>query len=99
MRKNNFIPRKKGRRVGPVLHVYCEGETEESYLNAYKRFRKYSGCEIEPSHHTDPVGLVKEAIKVKEGSPYSDCFWVAYDLEDVSLENKRQAHEEAYRLA
>lgn len=99
MRKNNFIPRKKGRRVGPVLHIYCEGETEESYLNAYKRFRKYSGCETEPSHHTDPVGLVKEAIKAKEGSPFSDFFWVAYDLEDVSLENKRQAHDEAYRLA
>ena len=30
--------------------IYCEGETEESYLNAYKRFKKYSGCEIEPSH-------------------------------------------------
>lgn len=99
MRKNNFIPRGKGRRVGPVLHIYCEGETEESYLNAYKRFKKYSGCEVEPSHHTDPVGLVKEAIKAKESSPSSDCFWVAYDLEDVSLENKRQAHEEAYRLA
>ena len=99
MRKNNFIPRGKGRRVGPVLHIYCEGETEESYLNAYKRFKKYSGCEIEPSHHTDPVGLVKEVIKAKEGSPFSDCFWVAYDLEDVSLGNKRQAHEEAYRLA
>lgn len=99
MRKNNFIPRGKGRRVGPVLHIYCEGETEESYLNAYKRFRKYSGCEVEPSHHTDPVGLVKEAIKAKESSPSSDCFWVAYDLEDVSLKNKRQAHEEAYRLA
>lgn len=66
MRKNNFIPRGKGRRVGPVLHIYCEGETEESYLNAYKRFRKYSGCEVEPSHHTDPVGLVKEAIKAKK---------------------------------
>ena len=90
MRKNNFIPRGKGRRVGPVLHIYCEGETEESYLNAYKRFKKYSGCEIEPSHHTDPVGLVKEVIKAKEGSPFSDCFWVAYDLEDVSLGNKRQ---------
>lgn len=99
MRKNNFIPRGKGRRVGPVLHIYCEGETEESYLNAYKRFRKYSGCEIEPSHHTDPVGLVKEAIRTKESSPSSDCYWVAYDLEDVSLGNKRQAHEEAYRLA
>ena len=68
-------------------------------MNAYKRFKKYSGCEIEPSHHTDPVGLVKEVIKAKEGSPFSDCFWVAYDLEDVSLGNKRQAHEEAYRLA
>lgn len=99
MRKNNFIPRGKGLRVGPVLHIYCEGETEESYLNAYKRFRKYSGCEVEPSHHTGPVGLVKEAIKAKESSPSSDCFWVAYDLEDVSLKNKRQAHEEAYRLA
>ena len=99
MRKNNFIPRGKGRKVGPVLHIYCEGETEESYLNAYKRFRKYSGCEIEPSHHTDPVGLVTEAIKAKESSPPSDCYWVAYDLEDVSLGNRRQVLEEAYRLA
>ena len=99
MRKNNFIPRGKGRKVGPVLHIYCEGETEESYLNAYKRFRKYSGCEMEPSHHTDPVGLVTEAIKAKESSPTSDCHWVTYDLEDVSLGNRRQVLEEAYRLA
>ena len=99
MRKNNFIPRGKGRKVGPVLHIYCEGETEESYLNAYKRFKKYSGCEVETRHHTDPVGLVIEVIKAKESSPSSDCYWVVYDLEDVSLENRRQAHEEAYRLA
>ena len=99
MRKNNFIERGRGRRVGPVLHIYCEGETEESYLNAYKRFRKYSCCEIEHSHHTDPVGLIQEAIKAKENAPSSDSYWVVYDLEDVSLENKRQTHVEAYRLA
>ena len=99
MRRNNFIERGRGRRVGPVLHIYCEGETEESYLNAYKRFRKYSCCEIEHSHHTDPVGLIQEAIKAKENAPSSDSYWVVYDLEDVSLENKRQTHVEAYRLA
>ena len=47
----------------------------------------------------ESVKKKQEAIKAKESSPSSDCFWVAYDLEDVSLENKRQAHEEAYRLA
>ena len=99
MRKNNFIERGWGRKVGPVLHIYCEGETEESYLNAYKRFRKYSCCEIEHSHHTDPVGLIQEAIKAKENAPSSDSYWVVYDLEDVSLENKRQTHLEANRLA
>ena len=99
MRRNNFIERGRGRRVGPVLHIYCEGETEESYLNAYKRFRKYSCCEIEHSHHTDPVGLIQEAIRAKESAPSSDSYWVVYDLEDVSFENKRQAHVEAYRLA
>ncbi len=99
MHRNNFIPRGRGRRVGPVLHIYCEGETEESYLNAYKRFKKYSSCEIEHSHHTDPVGLVEEAIKAKENSPSPDRYWVVYDLEDVSLANKQQAHAEAYRLA
>ncbi len=74
MRRNNFIERGRGHKVSPVLHVYCEGETEESYLNAYKRFTKYSSCEIEHSHHTDPVGLVKEAIRAKESSPSSDCY-------------------------
>ena len=99
MRKNNFILRGRGRRVGSVLHIYCEGETEEAYLRAYRRFKGYSCCEIERSHHTDPVGLVEEAIKAKEGAPASDVFWVAYDLEDVSLGNKHQAHAEACRLA
>ena len=99
MRKNSFIPRGRGRKVGPVLHIYCEGKTEESYLNAYKRFRKYSCCEIEHSHHTDPVGLVTESIKAKENAPSSDCYWVAYDLEDMSQRNNQQAHAEAYRLA
>ena len=99
MRRNNFIPRGRGRSVRPVLHIYCEGETEEAYLNAYKRFKRYSCCEIERSHHTDPVGLVEEAIKAKNTAPASDSFWAAYDLEDMSLENKRKAHVEAYRLA
>ena len=85
MRRNNFIPRGRGRNVRPVLHIYCEGETEEVYLNAYKRFKRYSCCEIERSHHTDPVGLVEEAIKAKNTAPASDSFWAAYDLEDCRI--------------
>ena len=45
MRRNNFIERGRGRRVRPVLHIYCEDETDESYLNAYKRFIRHSCCE------------------------------------------------------
>lgn len=99
MGRNNFIPRGRGRKVGPVLHIYCEGETEEAYLNAYIRFNKYSRCEIERSHHTDPVGLVEEAIKNKNSAPNSDIFWVVYDQEDNSQENKLRLHEEAYQKA
>ncbi len=99
MRKNNFIPRGKGRKVGPVLHIFCEGDTEESYLKAYKRFNRYSCCEIKTGHHTDPIGLVEEAIEAKQNAPAADKFWVAYDLEDVSLQNRLKAHEEAFNMA
>lgn len=43
--------------------------------------------------------MVEEAIKAKNAAPVWDSFWAAYDLEDISLENKRKAHVEAYRLA
>ena len=100
MRKNNFIPRNKGRRVlGPALHVFCEGATEEAYLKAYLRSHRYSRCEIEISHHTDPVNLVREAKEAKVGAPASESYWVVYDLEDISQPKKLESHKEAFQLA
>ena len=100
MLKNNFVPRqKRNRGVNPVLHIFCEGETEEAYINAYKRKTHCVPVVVEFSHHGDPKGLVEEAIKAKKNSPSKDKFWVVYDAEDLSLGNKVQAHANAYQAA
>ena len=69
MPQSNFIPRRKrSRGVNSVLHIFCEGATEEAYFEAYKRKIHCVAVVIEHSHHGDPKGLVAEAIKAKDGS-------------------------------
>ena len=66
MPQSNFIPRRKrSRGVNSVLHIFCEGATEEAYFEAYKRKIHCAAVVIEHSHHGDPKGLVAEAIKAK----------------------------------
>ena len=85
MLRSNFIPRqKRKRKVDSVLHIFCEGETEEAYINSYKRKIHCVPAVVEFSHHGDPRGLVNEAIKAKKNSPSNDIFWVVYDAEDLS---------------
>jgi hypothetical protein len=85
--------------VNSVLHIFCEGATEEAYFEAYKRKIHCAAVVIEHSHHGDPKGLVAEAIKAKEGSPANDIFWVVYDAEELSQRNKLQSHAEAFQAA
>ena len=100
MPQSNFIPRRKrSRGVNSVLHIFCEGATEEAYFEAYKRKIHCAAVVIEHSHHGDPKGLVAEAIKAKEGSPANDIFWVVYDAEELSQRNKLQSHAEAFQAA
>lgn len=100
MPQSNFIPRRKrSRGVNSVLHIFCEGATEEAYFEAYKRKIHCAAVVIEHSHHGDPKGLVAEAIKAKEGFPANDIFWVAYDAEELSQRNKLQSHAEAFQAA
>ena len=100
MPQSNFIPRRKrSRGVNSVLHIFCEGATEEAYFEAYKRKIHCVAVVIEHSHHGDPKGLVAEAIKAKEGSPANDIFWVVYDAEELSQRNKLQSHAEAFQAA
>ena len=100
MPQSNFIPRRKrSRGVNSVLHIFCEGATEEAYFEAYKRKIHCAAVVIEHSHHGDPKGLVAEAIKAKEGSPANDIFWVVYDAEELSQRNKLPSHAEALQAA
>jgi hypothetical protein len=100
MPQSNFIPRRKrSRGVNSVLHIFCEGSTEEAYFEAYKRKIHCAAVVIEHSHHGDPKGLVAEAIKAKEGSPANDIFWVVYDAEELSQRNKLRSHSEAFQAA
>ena len=100
MPQSNFIPRRKrSRSVNSVLHIFCEGATEEAYFEAYKRKIHCVAVVIEHSHHGDPKGLVAEAIKAKDGSPANDIFWVVYDAEELSQRNKLQSHAEAFQAA
>ena len=100
MPQSNFIPRRKrSRGVNSVLHIFCEGATEEAYFEAYKRKIHCAAVAIEHSHHGDPKGLVAEAINAKDGSPANDIFWVVYDAEELSQRNKLQSHAEAFQAA
>ena len=100
MPQSNFIPRRKrSRGVNSVLHIFCEGATEEAYFEAYKRKIHCAAVVIEHSHHGDSKGLVAETINAKDGSPANDIFWVVYDAEELSQRNKLQSHAEAFQAA
>lgn len=83
------MPKKRSnssREVKPVFHIYCEGETEEYYLEGYIN-KFYSGnrrlkvIKIEETNKNTAKELVTEAIECKKKCLEGDIFWVVYDRE------------------
>ena len=74
------------KEVKPVFHIYCEGETEEYYLEGYIN-KFYSGnrrlkvIKIEKTDKNTAKELVTEAIECQDKCPKGDLFWVVYDRE------------------
>jgi len=89
------VPKKKkpsDRKVGKVLHIYCEGEkTEPIYINKYIE-REFAGqkgrkvIRVEPTKKNTPVQLVDVAVahKKRHDCPEGDEFWVVYDRERIA---------------
>ena len=96
------------RKSRDAIRIICEGDvTEVCYIKGLLVDSHVSRdlIRILPSRHTDPVGLVKEAIehkkknkrKSKSGEEISiDRWWVVVDVE---RENNKKAIAEAIRLA
>lgn len=83
------MPKKRSnsnKDVKPVFHIYCEGETEEYYLEGYIN-KFYSGnrrlkvIKIEKTDKNTAKELVTEAIEHQKKCPEGDLFWVVYDRE------------------
>lgn len=81
------MPKKRKRFVKslkPVLHIFCEGKTEEVYVKQYKSIFCASNkrIQIHPTEKNTPKELVKEASLYQKtsGGP-SDIYWVVYDRE------------------
>lgn len=98
---------KKGKTPRPLvshLHIFCEGtKSEPNYLRLYKELFCQSSplIKIEPRSHTDPKGLVDEAIAARRKNLVSfpeDEYWVVYDRESPN-KYPNETHEEAMRKA
>lgn len=95
--------KKVKKKVGPVFHIYCEGEkTEPNYINGYlcKKFPGERRLKIEKTNKNTPVQLVEAAINAKNSKdcPEGDVFWVVYDREST-VKYSNELHQEAYVLA
>jgi len=42
----------KGKKINPTLFIFCEGKTEESYINFLKSFYRIPSIHIHPRLHT-----------------------------------------------
>jgi len=96
------MPKKRSnsnKDVKPVFHIYCEGETEEYYLEGYIN-KFYSGnrrlkvIKIEKTAKNKGKELVTEAIECKKKCPKGDLFWVVYDLE-----SEQEYFDELHKIA
>jgi len=91
------------KEVKPVFHIYCEGETEEAYLESYiDKFysgnRRLKVIKIEKTDTNTGRELVEEAIEHQGKCPDGDSFWVVYDRESTQ-EYHDKHHKEAYDKA
>ena len=93
------MPKKRNakRLLRPVFYIFCEGEkTEPYYIDHYvkKHCAGYRSIQVRrikldevvkwpKTGRTDPISLVKLALKQKEMSPSlgEDQFWCVYDRE------------------
>ncbi|MEZ5672339.1 MAG: RloB family protein [Thiotrichaceae bacterium] len=97
------------RDVKPVFHIFCEGETEENYLERYiDRFysgnRRLKVIKIEETDTNTAKELVEEAIEfqknclAQKSCLEGDIFWVVYDRESEQKYSDK-LHKMAYDKA
>lgn len=100
------MPKKRSnpdKEVKPVFHIYCEGETEEYYLEGYIN-KFYSGnrrlkvIKIEKPAKNTAEELVDEVITHQRKCPKGDLFWVVYDRESEQDYSEKK-HKIAYDRA
>jgi len=92
------------KEVKPVFHIYCEGETEEAYLESYiDKFysgnRRLKVIKMEKTNKNTAKELVDEAVKSLKKCPEGDTFWVVYDCESEHNKYFHEHHKIAYDKA
>lgn len=78
-KSKNIHPRKlQGRPMRQSFLIYCEGETEVGYFNAFKkRAKSLKGG--------DALAVVNEAIKQKNAAiKQVDNYWVVFDKDNIT---------------
>lgn len=95
---------RRKRRVSSVeqrfqIKVYCEGDTEENYLNYWRQeYRDKTVVTIAPNPHTASLDIVKLAAKHRaqelgeskrdeDGDPYNE-YWCFFDVDDDDKNGK-----------
>ena len=102
MRKRREII--NSRKLLPTLHVFSEGkESEKNYIELFveKFCNSSKRIKIEKRSHTDPKGLVGEAINMRKTYGVSfpnDEYWAVYDRESPTKHSDK-THEQALRMA
>lgn len=89
---------RKKRKIKPTIFIFCEGLTEEYYLNGL--IEDIEGINysydviLVDSKYNDALNLVNEALKKQNEHNYEyDQFWVVFD------KNGYTKHSEAFHLA
>lgn len=76
----------KGKKINPTLYVFCEGETEESYINLLKREYRIASIQIHPRIGGNNI-TEKYIQNYKQGRPThkKDLHFLFYDLDAPNM--------------
>jgi hypothetical protein len=76
----------KGKIINPKFWVFCEGETEEAYINLLKRKYRFSSLEIIPKvAHLSVDNRFVKAYKRDKFLHENDKTFLVYDIDNADI--------------
>lgn len=89
----------RGKKINPTFWVFCEGETEESYINLLKSFYRISSIQIRSKVKGNAINSKYiTAYKQDKSTHDKDINYLVYDLDVAGMQAKLEQIEDCILL-